>query len=30
MYAIKLNGNYAGTDYERFNTFEDAVNAESL
>lgn len=35
MYGIKLNGAYllmnaANNDYERFHTFEDAVDAESL
>ncbi|QIG62608.1 hypothetical protein [Sporosarcina phage Lietuvens] len=35
MYGIKLDGAYLlmnadNTDYERFTTFEDAVDAESL
>lgn len=35
MYGIKLNGAYVvmnadNSDYERFNTFEDAVDAENL
>lgn len=34
-YGIKLNGEYVllnakGTDFERFSSFEDAVEAESL
>lgn len=34
-YGIKLNGEFTlmnaqGTDFERFTTFEDAVEAESL
>lgn len=34
-YGIKLNGEFTllnaqGTDFERFSTFEDAVEAEAL